>query len=927
LISEEGCDLAFLSETWYRPTGDESDIAAATPPNYTLKSFPRLNGAGGGLALVYKNSIASCVSVRSLEYTYASFECFKVRLSCENQNVTFLSLYRPPPSKKNKLTNKMFFDNCSDLLESVLACDQLVVLGDVNFHFDSKTDSSTAVVKQILHHFSLQQLVHVPTHRRGHTLDWVITSPQVDCANVCVRDKLISDHFVVGFSLRLRKPQQSTKTVASRNLRKIEKDVFRADVSAALADPSVDPSQLADQYNCALGSVLDKHAPLVTRRVTDRPSAPWMSPGIKAAKQERRRAERQRDKSGLTVHSQIFGHHRNVVNRMIRDAKTHYMRNKITSAESSRELFKLCNTMLGASTATVLPGNIAHDKLAERFNDFFCEKIVTLRKKLDSYPPAPSSTPDPPFSGTPLSSFKPVSCDYVKKLLLSMPKKSCALDPIPADLFFECIDELSPVVTDILNESLSTGTVPPCFKHALVTPLLKKTNLDPDQLKNYRPVSNLPFLSKVLERAVLDQLNAHFAQHDLLEPFQSAYRKCHSTETALLKVTNDLLLSSDQGKVSVLTLLDLSAAFDTIDHTILCKRLSTTFGCTGTALDWFQSYISSRTQAVLANGTQSTPSPLHYGVPQGSVLGPVLFTIYMQPLSHIIKDANTFYHFFADDTQLHNSALPAETPSLARSIVGCVENVSVWMSSNKLKMNEDKTETIAIGTKSKLLQCKLKALTLQGADIPFSKTVRNLGIIFDESLSMEAQVSNLCKVIYFHLRRLCKIRVYLSVEAANKLAVAFILSRLDFCNSLLAGVTEDKLSKLQRLQNSAARMVLKQPRHASASSLLKTLHWLPVKARIEYKIASICYKCIITDTMPSYLSSLLHPYRPCRTLRSQDALLLESPRYSLKSFGQRSFSVFGPATWNSLPLSLRQSNSLPTFKKNLKTFLFLKHLS
>ena len=235
----------------------------------------------------------------------------------------------------------------------------------------------------------------------------------------------------------------------------------------------------------------------------------------------------------------------------------------------------------------------------------------------------------------------------------------------------------------------------------LSKPLLKKANLDPNCLKNYRPVSNLPILSKVLERIVLKQLLQHLESHCLLEPFQSAYRKCHSTETALLRVVSDPLQASDCGRVSILSLLDLSAAFDTIDHSILIDRLRTTFSCSGTVLDWFSSYLVGRTQSVFV-GHESTPSALKYGVPQGSVLGPVLFTMYTQPLSTVIRKSGHLYHFFADDSQLHNSTVPPDFPALSCSLRDCIEDVAMWMSENKLKMNDDKTELIAIDTKSKL---------------------------------------------------------------------------------------------------------------------------------------------------------------------------------------------------------------------------------
>ena len=220
---------------------------------------------------------------------------------------------------------------------------------------------------------------------------------------------------------------------------------------------------------------------------------------------------------------------------------------------------------------------------------------------------------------------------------------------------------------------------------------------------------------------VLKQFLQHLESHSLLEPFQSAYRKCHSTETALLRVVNDLLQASDSGHVSILSLLDLSAAFDTIDHDILIRRLHTTFGCSGTVLDWFTSYLSFRTQSVLV-GHASTPSALKCGVPQSSVLGPLLFTLYTQSLSTVICQSGHSYHFFADDSQLHNSSTPSDFPVLVHSLKDCIGDVAEWMCDSMLKMNHDKTELIAIGTKPKISQVTLSLtpVSISGHNIPFS---------------------------------------------------------------------------------------------------------------------------------------------------------------------------------------------------------------
>ena len=360
------------------------------------------------------------------------------------------------------------------------------------------------------------------------------------------------------------------------------------------------------------------------------------------------------------------------------------------------------------------------------------------------------------------------------------------------------------ILADIINKSLSYDVVPQCFKHALVKPLLKKANLDPNCLRNYRPVSNLPFLLKVLKRIVFKQFLQHIESHSLLEPFQSAYRKCHSTEIALLSMVNDLLRTSGRGYVSVLSLLDLSAAFDTIDHDILIKRLHTTFYCSGTVLDWFTSYLSFRTQSVFVGHA----SALKCGVSQGSVLGPLLFTLCTQSLS-TVKATHTISLEMI--FQLNNSRPPSDFPALVHSLKDCIDDILEWISDSTLKMSNDNSELIAIGTKSKICQVIpiFTPVSISDHDIPFSQSVRNIPFSqsvrnLRETLSMDAHITHLCRILFCQLRKLRKICPFFSTDAANKLSVSFILTRLDYCNSPLAGLPDNKLNKLQHIQNHAA---------------------------------------------------------------------------------------------------------------------------
>ena len=578
---------------------------------------------------------------------------------------------------------------------------------------------------------------------------------------------------------------------------------------------------------------------------------------------------------------------------------------------------------MGKAMSAVLPSSYEMFKLPQLFQDFFVQKIVSIR---DGFPALSAGAPDhsTPYVGTPLVEFSPMSEQFVRELITKSTKTSCDLDPIPTALLCDHIDLLLPSITRILNDSLATGIVPTDFKTALVKPLLKKSSLDPEVLQNYRPISNLPFLSKILEKAVLHQLSSHLAANHLLTPHQSAYRTGHSTETAILSILDNILTSLDDNKISALLLLDLSAAFDTIDHEILLHRLQHTFGIQGTSLNWFQSYLSERKQFVSANDYRSLETSLLFGVPQGSVLGPVLFIMYTTPLSDVIGEHSVSHEMFADDTQLLNSSPPDDCSELLFTLQSCTSDVDTWMSTNKLKLNCDKTEAILF-SKHHHSTSLPTSITLGHSTIDFSDTVRDLGVYLDSDLSMKQQITKLCQAAYIELKRISSIRPFLTEEATKTLVSSYVLSRLDYCNSVLLGCPQSVIQPLQRVQNSAARIIFRSPRNQPCTPLLKTLHWLPVECRIKFKCCCLCFK-ILTGSAPSYLSDLVHIYVPSRTLRSSaDTRIFRLPTYNRKQHGQRAFSYSAVKTFNALPYSVRHCQTLTTFKTNLKTHLFKEY--
>lgn len=527
----------------------------------------------------------------------------------------------------------------------------------------------------------------------------------------------------------------------------------------------------------------------------------------------------------------------------------------------------------------------------------------------------------PPGSPPLLSHFNPATTDEVRAAILASSNATCCLDFIPTPVLKSCLDSLLSPITALINLCLKESTFPSCFKTALIKPLLKKHSLPKDDLSNYRPISNLTFLSKLLERIIHTRLITHLNTFSSLSPFQSAYRKFHSVETALLRIQNDLLLAIDKRQVTALILLDLSAAFDTIDHDILLARLSSTFGITGPALDLITSYLTDRHQFVCIDSDSSNLAPLNTGVPQGSVLGPLLFTLYTTPISYLLQDSFMSFHLYADDTQLYISFSPHDHLDSLRHLSATLDSVYTWLSANRLVVNPSKTEYLLIGSKFQRSKLISSSVIFKGNILSPTPTARNLGVTFDGELTLTKHISSVTSSCYHVIRQLRQIRSSLDHNSSVLLANALVSSKLDFCNSLYYGLPQSSIHRLQLTQNSLARVVCPAvKRHDHITPTLRRLHWLPIISRITYKVALVTYKTLHNQS-PSYLNSLLVPYIPTRHLRSSDKHLLTFPPIK-SSTGRRSFSFAAPTIWNSLPLALRTATSLQSFRAALKTHLF-----
>ena len=638
----------------------------------------------------------------------------------------------------------------------------------------------------------------------------------------------------------MSKPLSSKVTVTSRRLRNLNVIInkFNDDIkkSQLILNPFKNVDDLVSQYNRVLNQLLDQHVPTTTRILTVRPHTPWYSTALHLVKRKKRILERRWIKSRLEGDRQVFRDCCNHYYSLLEKAKVDHFTKKLGDCDS-RELFRMVKK-LSYETIRLLPSG-SHQDIANNFLKFFTEKITCICDKLSTSDVRKLSFEISESCDSCLSSLTPLSNKEVLDIIKSLSSRSCQLDPIPTSLLKDSFDLFLPTITDIVNSSLTSGWVPSSLKCAVITPILKEDKLDPDILGNYRPVSNLPFLSKVIERAVMSQLQTYLDANNLENNIQSAYRRFHSTETALTCVQNDILRAIDDNLEVVLVLLDLSAAFDTINHNIFLNRLKNLYGIEGLALKWMESYLSERFQCVAVDIVTSDYYPLKYGVPQGSIIGPKGFVLYTEPISLILKTHGIEGMMYADDTQLYvcfDSLTKADT---LKSLENCIADVRSWLMANKLMFNGAKTEIIHFTSRFRRADL-LSPLKIESSYLCGVPLLRNLGIFYDNHLSMKAHVNRMCRTSNFQLWIIGQLRKFLDRPTTERLIHAFISSRLDYCNSLLYGLPETEISKLQRVQNSAARLLVGAGKYDNVNGILRTLHWLPVRKRILFKILLWC---------------------------------------------------------------------------------------
>ena len=881
--------------------------------------------SGGGLAFIYRDNLVVKPHPVSTTLAPSTFELQLLRVTSTRPPLTIVNIYRPPATSLST-----FSDELADTLSAVSAAttDRLLLCGDLNSPGVDAV-SINSVVDDVFGAFNLQQHVREPTRLNpDHLLDVIVTDSELDVCNVRVDSAGdISDHRLVVVSLSVARATQQPIPSTYRRLKNFDVDEFedRLRASDLFVAPATTADGFARQLQRTVVTVLDELAPVRScRRRPSKPVTKWLSSDAIEAKRLRRRLEKKWKVSKLESDRIAYRAACRRANELLTSSRQSYFRDQLNSATDAKSRWKTVKQLLHSDSVVKTRSLSELQRLCTDFATFFTDKITAIKRAVAvDHSASSSSSPhlDPAHIGSPFYTLPLVTPLEVGKLLRSIPPKTCSMDFIPTALIKSCPAVFSDLIATLANLSFSQGVFPEHFKAAAITPLLKKPGSAVESPSNYRPISNLNNISKLLERLFLVRIQSHITSSPNFSQFQSAYRQHHSTESALLHTFNNIYTSADRSQPTLLMSLDLSAAFDTIDHSLLLNRLHCSFGISGTTLDWLTSYLTNRTQVVRLGQASSGVTTCTSGVPQGSVLGPLLFSIYTSPIAQIANNCNISIQQYADDTQLYITLSSSTINTSVSQLEHCLASVHNWFSQNGMCLNSSKSEAILLGTRQRLQSFPIiSGISVASSTTPLSPKIKTLGVTIDQHLTLDNHVNTVCRNAHYHLRALRHIRSALTVEMAAAVAVSLVQSRLDYANSLLYDLSSVNIGKLQRVQNMAARIVLRNSSTPSSTQALHILHWLPVRARIKFKIASLTYKTLST-CQPAYLRDLIHPYLPARSLRSQDLKLLNTPRTNL-SIGRRAFSFAAPHIWNSIPISIRDSTSLHSFKRHLKTFYF-----
>ena len=796
----------------------------------------------------------------------------------------------------------------------------------------SETENSTAKrLKELLNTYQLSQLIKKPTRITESTktlLDLIICKtddPKTATTDVVVLG--ISDHNLVYTCRKVGICKQKPKIIETRQYHKLNKAKFQNDLKQAFLhfNEHSDPNTALQEWNKIFLLIADINAPVRSRKVrSDR--QPWMTDEIKKLSFHRDYLKKKAVMLNSSAFHSSYKKCKNKVTKLISNAKTLYFRTNLENSKNCKESWIHINKLLNHKTVknqtinNIKLGdqNITGDiNIANTINNYFAE----IGPKLASV--IPPTDIDPTKLIQPCSSEFNLRTITTTELIQTIGKtnlnKAPGLDKIPIKLIKLAGDAIYDSLLHIFNLVLSTGIFPDDLKLAKIIPIHKEG--DKAECGNYRPISVIPIVAKILEKIIYDQLSSYINDNDIICKQQFGFRPNHSTETALLKCTDQWLHNMDKGMANGVLFLDLKKAFDTVDHSILLQKLYQ-YGIKGTPLKLLASYLNNRKQVCVINNNKSGQETVQCGVPQGSNLGPLLFTLYINDLPMCLE--YTQASMFADDTNLScTGRTPAE---IEHKLNADLSNVNDWLEANRLTLNTGKTEFMLITSKRKLNQFRTDIrIHINGSIIKHVIQKKNLGVTIDNELKWTEHINEQCKKLSSAIALLRKAKPHVPYNDLLRIYNSLVVPYFTYCSTVWNDGNNTNLEKLYKLQKRAARIITGSNYETRSKIIFQSLGWNSIDNILKKREFLITFKAIrgiapeCICNMFSYCDNGSHHMRS-----NGRKLTLDKPN---RSFMKKSFSYRGASAWNSLPneiLDVHEQLTTHSFKTKLNNHLDLR---
>lgn len=876
-------DVIILTECWIN-----EDSPGLTLPNYTYHSSTQFINQNDGIIIFTKTEL----NVTIEEPAFQDANCLVVHIGNE---LSIVSIYRTP-----SVQNIDRFSNSLEIALQSLKNESRLILGDININISNDSSDRRALdYLDLTGHYGYIPGHTLPTRGPSCLDHAMVNSNKKTKVIICNTD--ITDHCTVIVGVERQPASNAEKADSARTYTKINYDAITQDLANLdwteffrLEDVTEAVSYITD----ILRGLIAKHTTTKYRKNEEVIIRPWITPNLLKCirKKDNLHLTAKKNQNDVSIQNN-YKKYRNYCMTTIHNVKKTYKQNQLKEAKGNSKktwhcIKSICNLKPPKNTNDKITrdssnSNESINNVSNYFASVGRTLANTILESLDKTEEQLAALVSPPLSGTPADSFFLTPTDHIEisKIINSLKTNSApGWDNITNNLLKQNHDVLSPIIAFIANLSISSGVMPDSLKLANVTPIFKSG--DPQVASNYRPISLLTSISKIIEKVINKRLLSYLERHGLLSDNQFGFRNNTSTEDAVTNLTDFVKNKLDQGQRCVGVFLDLAKAFDTVSRLILLKKMET-MGIRGTPLSWFQSYLSSRKQRVKIENRSSDYIETDYGVPQGSVLGPTLFLIYINSLCSL-NLANAKVFTFADDTAIvfHGSSWDEVESTTQLGL----QSVSRWLQYNLLTLNAGKTKYVAFAISKRTLPKTPLKLTLHqipGADCARScdcpsvggvNNIKYLGVLIDNHLTWKDQIAALCRRLRKLLHIFKKLRAFADDETIRLTYLALCQSVLSYCVAAWGSACKINLLPLERAQRAVLKVAYKKPFRYPTETLYQELKHLSVRQIF-------------------ILTTLLKFHKNAPMVKSEThgrrRTVWKTPKVHT-SFGKRSYSYLGP---------------------------------